>query len=58
MAKFRINTTPKETLVKITKAENGGLNGVGVWAPAASGFAPGGENDFMKKYMQGKVTRG
>ncbi len=53
-----VNTTPKETLVKITKAENGGLNGVGVWAPAASGFAPGGENDFMKKYMQGKVTRG
>ncbi|MEK7468622.1 MAG: molybdopterin-dependent oxidoreductase [Planctomycetota bacterium] len=53
-----VNTVPKETLVKVTKAENGGMNGQGVWAPAASGFAPGGESDFMKKYVLGKVTKG
>ena len=36
-----INTVPKETLVRITKAEDGGLGGVGVWKPATSGYSPG-----------------
>ncbi len=31
-----INTVPKETLVKITKAEAGGLNGKGVWTPGTT----------------------
>lgn len=51
-----LNTVPKETLVKVEKAENGGLNGVGVWEPVKSGFTPGHESDFMEKYMAGDVT--
>ena len=47
------NTCPKETLVRITKAEAGGLGGKGVWGPATSGFTPGSENEVMKRYLNG-----
>jgi nitrate reductase alpha subunit len=52
-----VNTVPKETLVKITKAEDGGLGGRGVWAPARSGFGPGAEGEFMKRYLAGEIGR-
>lgn len=52
-----LNTVPKETLVKITKAEDGGLGGKGVWEPARSGFSPGHEGAFMQQYLQGKLIR-
>ena len=52
-----INTVPKETLVRITKAEPGGLGGKGVWAPATSGNTPGKENTFMQRYLDGELTR-
>jgi nitrate reductase alpha subunit len=48
-----LNTVPKETLVKITKAEPGGMDGKGAWEPTKTGFTPGHENDFMKKYLAG-----
>lgn len=48
-----LNTVPKETLVKVTKAEDGGLNGAGVWEPVKTGFTPGHESDFMRRYLQG-----
>ncbi len=48
-----INTVPKETLVRITKAEPGGLNGQGTWAPATTGFTPAHENDVMNQYLSG-----
>ncbi len=48
-----LNTVPKETLVKVTKAESGGLDGKGVWEATRTGFTPGHESDFMKKYMAG-----
>jgi len=51
-----INSVPKETLVKVTKAEDGGMGGRGVWAPATTGFTPGKESDFMKRYLAGDVT--
>jgi len=51
-----VNTVPKETLVKVTKAEDGGMSGKGVWAPATTGFTPGKESDFMKRYLAGDVT--
>ncbi len=50
-----INTTPKETLVKITKAENGGLHGVGRWTPGTTGMSPGSENAAMQDYVSGKM---
>jgi nitrate reductase alpha subunit len=48
-----LNTVPKETLVKIVKAEDGGLDGKGPWEPTQTGFTPGHESDFMQKYMAG-----
>jgi nitrate reductase alpha subunit len=44
---------PKETLVRITKAEDGGLGGRGVWAPTLSGMAPDNEDETMKQYLAG-----
>jgi nitrate reductase alpha subunit len=52
-----LNTVPKETLVRITKAEDGGLGGVGVWAPTTTGFTPDNENEFMKRYLAGDLYR-
>ncbi len=52
-----INTVPKETLVKITKAEDGGLGGKGVWDPATTGFSPGNEGEFMKRYLRGDTVK-
>lgn len=52
-----INTVPKETLIKITRAEAGGIDGQGKWAPATTGFTPGEENEVMKKYLAGAMLR-
>lgn len=51
-----LNTVPKETLVKITKAEAGGPDGKGVWEPATTGFTPGNESDLMKRYLDGDLV--
>jgi nitrate reductase alpha subunit len=51
-----VNTVPKETLVRIVKAEDGGLNGVGVWKPATLGVSPGEESEDMKAYIAGEWT--
>ena len=51
-----INTVPKETLVRITKAEAGGLDGQGVWQSATTGLTPSKENSFMEKYLAGDLT--
>ncbi|GIK15981.1 MAG: molybdopterin oxidoreductase [Planctomycetota bacterium] len=48
-----VNTVPKETLVRVVKAEDGGLGGKGVWAPATTGLTPGQENDVMQRYLAG-----
>jgi nitrate reductase alpha subunit len=53
-----VNTVPKETLVRVVKAEDGGLGGKGVWAPATRGLTPGNESEIMKKYLAGEFTRG
>jgi nitrate reductase alpha subunit len=52
-----VNTVPKETLVRIVKAEDGGLDGRGVWAPATTGFTPDNENAFMRRYLAGDLYR-
>ncbi|HRX87129.1 MAG TPA: molybdopterin-dependent oxidoreductase, partial [Phycisphaerae bacterium] len=48
-----VNTVPKETLVRVVKAEDGGLGGKGIWAPSTTGFSPGNENDAMQRYLAG-----
>ncbi len=52
-----INTVPKETLVRVVKAEDGGLGGRGAWKPATTGYTPDNEDDFMKIYLTGQVTK-
>ena len=52
-----INTVPKETLVRITKAEDGGIGGKGIWFPATTGFTPDNEDDFMQDYLAGELTK-
>lgn len=48
-----VNTVPKETLIRITKAEDGGLGGTGVWKPATSGYSPGETTDRNQRYLTG-----
>lgn len=48
-----VNTVPKETLVRVVKAEDGGLGGRGIWTPATTGLTPGQENDVMRRYLAG-----
>ncbi len=45
---------PKESFVKIQRAEPGGIGGQGLWSPAAKGFRPGYENEAMRKYLAGE----
>jgi nitrate reductase alpha subunit len=52
-----INTVPKETLVRIVKAEDGGLGAKGIWQPATTGFTPGNESETMFRYLSGDFIR-
>jgi nitrate reductase alpha subunit len=51
-----VNTVPKETLVKITKAEPGGLKGKGLWLPGTTGTGPSAEDEMMRRYLAGGLT--
>jgi nitrate reductase alpha subunit len=45
---------PKESFVKIAKAEPGGQDEKSLWRPAMLGYRPSYENEEMKKYLAGK----
>jgi len=49
---------PREAIVKITKAEPGGLDGEGLWRPAALGIRPGYESAEMINYLAGEFLAG
>jgi nitrate reductase alpha subunit len=49
-----LNTVPKETLVRITKAEDGGIGGKGIWLPATTGYTPGNESADCERYLRGE----
>lgn len=51
------NGAPREAFVKITKAEPGGLEGQGIYRPAALGFRPTYESATMKAYLAGGFLR-
>ena len=50
-----VNTTPKETLVRVTRAEAGGVAGTRPWARGQTGTTPGGEGGFMRSYIEGEL---
>ena len=52
-----INTVPKETLVRIVKAEDGGLDGKGIWKPATSGYSPGATSEQNERYLAGSFIQ-
>ena len=47
------NGAPKESFVRIEKAEDGGFDGEKLWKPAEDGFRPTYESETMKRYLQG-----
>jgi nitrate reductase alpha subunit len=49
---------PREAIVKITKAEPGGINAQGLWRPAALGIRPEYESEIMKQYLAGTFLAG
>jgi nitrate reductase alpha subunit len=48
---------PREAIVKITRAEPGGLDAKGLWRPAALGLRPGYESDAVKRFLSGDFIR-
>jgi len=48
---------PREAIVKITRAEAGGIDAVGLWRPAALGYRPGYENDALKRFLNGDFIK-
>jgi len=50
-----VNTVPKECLVSITKAEDGGLGAKGEWKPGTNGMSPDAEGELMKRYIAGNI---
>jgi nitrate reductase alpha subunit len=52
-----VNTVPKETLVRIVKAEPGGMNGQGIWEPATRGLGPESESSPVNQmYLAGEFV--
>ena len=52
-----INTVPKETLIKVTKAEDGGIGGKGIWEPGTRGYSPGEETPQNVQYLAGGYVK-
>jgi nitrate reductase alpha subunit len=44
---------PRESIVRITRAEPGGVGAQGLWRPAALGVRPGYETAAMQRYLKG-----
>jgi nitrate reductase alpha subunit len=49
---------PREAIVKITKAEPGGIGKTGLWRPAALGIRPQYESAAMNRYLAGEFVSG
>jgi nitrate reductase alpha subunit len=48
---------PRESMAKITKAEDGGLGGTRLWHRAARGLRPTYENEAFQRYLRGTYVR-
>ncbi len=48
---------PKESLVKVSPAEKGGINRRVSWEPTRSGMSPANENDVMRSYLAGRFVK-
>jgi nitrate reductase alpha subunit len=52
-----VNTVPKETLVRIIKAEAGGPDGVGLWEPGTIAYGPHSDSAENLMYLSGGYVR-
>lgn len=52
-----VNTVPKETLVRIVKAEAGGIDGQGTWSGAKAKFGPHSNSELNTQYLNGNFVR-
>jgi nitrate reductase alpha subunit len=52
-----VTGAPRESIAKFTKAEDGGLQGKGLWRPVALGLRPTVENPALKQYLGGGYVR-
>jgi nitrate reductase alpha subunit len=52
-----VNTVPKETLIRISKAEDGGIGGTGAWEPGTRGYGPASESPQNQAYLTGGYVR-
>ena len=52
-----VNTVPKETLVRIIKAEAGGPDGVGRWEPGTIAYGPHSDSAENLMYLSGGYVR-
>lgn len=48
---------PRESMVRIVKAEEGGVGGKGLWRPAQLGLRPGYETPLVKDYIAGAFAK-
>lgn len=48
-----VNTVPKETLVRIVKAEDGGIGGKGPWEPSTTAYGPANDTPANLNYLAG-----
>ncbi len=48
---------PRESMARITKAEDGGIGGRGLWHPAAQGFRPTYETPALRRYLAGAYVQ-
>jgi nitrate reductase alpha subunit len=51
------NGAPRDSFVKFTKAEDGGMAGEKLWRPARLGLRPTYETEGMKKFMRGEFVK-
>ncbi len=52
-----VNTVPKETLVRLVKAEAGGREGKGQWESAQVAFGPHSDGQETQLYLRGGYIR-
>jgi nitrate reductase alpha subunit len=52
-----VNTVPKETLVRIVKAEDGGPEGKGLWEPVTAAYGPHNQSPAQEAYLAGGYVK-
>ena len=48
-----VTGAPREAMCRVTKAEDGGIGGKGLWRPVTLGLRPTNESPAMMQYLAG-----